>query len=204
VLLALVRHGEQAGSGEDGRPVLERDSPRGLTLRGRAQAEGARDFLADLDADEVLCSDAARAVETARIVAAGRPVRPSPGLAGLALGEWEGRPRDALPELAGILATVDRRPPGGESLADLLARARAALCELLPATGDAIVVAHRMTNAVLLADALGLPLADAGVVQQDPGAVSLVERDEGELRVLMANVSPLDPLRRGVQEAAIV
>lgn len=197
-LVALLRHGEEEGAA-DGRGGLESRSPRGLSATGRAQAEAARDFLASLDAPRVACSDRPRAIETARIVAAGRPVDVVPALGGMDLGEWEGRPASELPELGRVLSDPALRPPGGESLADLAARFRGAFLGVLPPEGGAIVVAHRMTNAVLLAELLGLPPEDACLVQQDPGGITILTRDGTKLAVQMLNLSPLDPLRtRGV------
>jgi probable phosphoglycerate mutase len=193
-LVALMRHGEEDGTA-DGRGGLETRSRRGLSATGRAQAEAARDFLASLDAERVACSDVPRAVETATIVAAGRPVDVVPGLIGMDLGEWSGRPASELPGLARVLTDPSVRPPGGESLADMEARFRPALLGALPERGDAIVVAHRMANAVLLAGLLGLPLEDAGLVQQDPGGITILARQGSTLGVQMLNLSPLDPLR---------
>lgn len=193
-VVALLRHGEEDGVAA-GRQGLESRSRRGLSAAGRAQAEAARDFLASLDAARVACSDLPRAVETARIVAAGRPVDVVPALGGMDLGEWEGRPAAELPGLARVLTDPSARPPGGESLTDLEARFRSALLGALPERGDAIVVAHRMANAVLLAGLLGLPLRDAGLVQQDPGGITILARHGGSLAVQMLNLTPLDPLR---------
>lgn len=196
-LAALLRHGEEDSAAEGGAGVESR-SRRGLSETGRAQAEAARDYLAPLDAARVACSDLPRAIETATIVADGRPVEVVPGLAGMSLGDWEGRTAAEMEDdLAGVLSDPSARPPGGESLADLLERARPALMGVLPEEGDAIVVAHRMVNAVLLAELLGLPPEDAALVQQDPGAVSILAREpSGRLAVQMLNISPLDPLRR--------
>jgi probable phosphoglycerate mutase len=196
-LVALLRHGEE-DEGADGRVGLESRSPRGLSARGRAQAEAARDFLVSLDAERVACSDVPRAIETALVVAAGRPIDVVPQLGGMDLGEWEGSPASDLPDLARVLGDPSLRPPGGESLADLAARFRPAFLGVLPSEGAAIVVAHRMSNAVLVADLLGLPPADAALVQQDPGAITILAREPGgRLAVQMLNISPLDPLRAG-------
>lgn len=192
-LVALLRHGEEDGAA-DGRRVESR-SRRGLSATGRAQAEAARDFLASLGATRIASSDRPRAIETARIVAAGRPVDVVPALGSMDLGEWEGRPASEVPELGRVLSDPALRPPGGESLADLAARFRSAFLGVLPPEGDAIVVAHRMTNAVLLAEMLGLPPRDAALVQQDPGAITILAREGERLAVQMLNVSPLDPLR---------
>jgi broad specificity phosphatase PhoE len=195
-LVALLRHGEEDGAA-DARAAVASRSRRGLSAAGRAQAAAARDYLSTLDAGRVACSDLPRAMETAEIVADGRPVDVVSGLAGLGLGEWEGRTAAELEhDLAAAVSDPGARPPGGESLADLLERARPAFLGALPEEGDAIVVGHRMVNAVLLAELIGLPLADAALVQQDPGAVSvLARRPSGRLAVQMLNISPLDPLR---------
>jgi len=197
-LVALLRHGEEAVAA-DGTRGVESRSPRGLSPAGRAQAEAARVFLASLGAARVACSDRPRAIETATIVAAGRPVEVVPELGGMDLGEWEGLPASELPELGRVLSDPSLRPPGGESLADLAERFRRAVMGVIPPEGDAIVVAHRMANAVFLADLLGLPPQDACLVQQDPGGITILARDRGRLAVQMLNVRPLDPLRtRGV------
>jgi hypothetical protein len=62
-----------------------------------------------------------------------------------------------------------------------------------------------MTNAVLLADALGLPPEAAPRVQQDPGAVSLLLEDRaGRLRPAAVNLTPLDPLRRAAAAVRVL
>jgi broad specificity phosphatase PhoE len=112
----------------------------------------------------------------------------------MSLGAWDGlRPAD-VPELGAVLTSPDRRPPGGESLSDLLGRARRALDRCVPDDRNAIVVAHRLVNAVIVADGLGLGVAAAGFVQQDPGGIDVLWRDADGLRVLMVNVTPDDPL----------
>jgi len=192
-LVALLRHGEEDAA--DWRQGVETRSVRGLSPRGRAQAEAARDFLTSLDAARVLCSDVPRAIETAEIVAAGRPVDVLPGLCGLRLGEWEGTSPLAHPDFVRVLTDPTVRPPGGESLEDLEDRFRATLMGALPDTGDAIVVGHRLANAAFLAGVLGLPLADAGLIQQDPGGITILARAGDRLSLQMLNVRPLDPLR---------
>jgi probable phosphoglycerate mutase len=192
-LVALLRHGEEDAA--DWRKGVETRSARGLSHRGRAQAEAARDFLASLDATRVACSDVPRAIETAEIVAAGRPVDVLPGLCGLRLGEWEGTSPLDHPDFVRVLTDPTARPPGGESLADLEGRFRAALMQALPDTGDAIVVGHRLANAAFLAGVMGLPLADAGLIQQDPGGITILARVHNRLSLQMLNVRPLDPLR---------
>jgi broad specificity phosphatase PhoE len=201
-LVALLRHAEESGAGARGAPVFTRGR-RGISSRGRAQAEAAARFLEPLDVGLVLASDARRAVDTAKIVGRGRPVEQVPALGGLELGEWEGRSVEEMPELPAVLADPARRPPGGESLEDVLARARPVLERALDGDGDAIVVSHRVPCAVLMADALGLPLRDCTLLQQDNAGINLIERSGAGSTVAMLNVVPLDPLHLGASVASV-
>jgi broad specificity phosphatase PhoE len=198
-VVALVRHGEDLGG--------ERMAARGgagLSARGRAQARAAGEFLAPLGA-AVCCSPVARARETAEVLSAGAAVRVLDGLAPLDLGDWEGARADAAAPLAEALQRPGGGAPGGETLEALRARATVALDEARETGGHVVVVAHRMTNAVLLADALGLPPEAAPRVQQDPGAVSLLLEDRGgRLRPAAVNLTPLDPLRIGAAAVRVL
>ena len=186
-----------------GAPIHTR-GPRGISKRGGIQAEAAAGFLEPLGAERVLSSDARRAIETAEIIAGSRPVEVVPRLAGLHLGEWEGLSLEQMPELPAVLSDPERRPPSGESLVDVLERARPALEDALSSHGDAIDVSHRMTNAVLLAEIMALPLTAAGAIQQDPGGINVIERRGRGPTVAMLNVSPLDPLRLESTVATLV
>ena len=201
-LLALLRHAEEFGTSAPGARVHTR-GPRGISERGRAQAQAAARFLEPLAAQRVISSDARRAVETAEIIAAGRPVEIVPELAGLDLGDWDGLPLEEMPELAAVLSDPARRPPRGESLANLLERARPAFHAALSVDGDAIVVSHRMTNAVLLAEMMGLPPDHAGLILQDPTGINVIDRRGRAPAVAMLNVSPLDPMRLDSKVASL-
>lgn len=202
-LVALLRHGEEEGTAEPDAPIHTR-SPTGLSQRGRDQAEAARRFLEPIHASRVVCSNAQRAIETAEIVAQGRPIELVPGLAGLSLGELEGRPASELGELAELAADPDRRPPGGESLSDVLARARPAFEGVLSGSENTIIVSHKLVNSVLLANTLGIPLTSAALIQQDNAGINILDGGPDQLSVSMINVNPLDPLRRGITAATLV
>jgi broad specificity phosphatase PhoE len=201
-LVALLRHAEESGAGARGAPVFTRGR-RGISRRGRAQAEAAARFLEPLEVDLVLASDARRAVETAEIAGGGLPVEQLPALGGLELGEWEGRSVEEMPELPALLADPAGRPPGGESLEDVLARARPVLERALDREGDAIVVSHRVPCAVLMADALGLPLGACTLLQQDSAGINVLERRGAGPTVAMLNVVPQDPLHLDATVASV-
>lgn len=74
--------------------------------------------------------------------ALGSPLRLDPRLTEIDFGAWEGRAWDAIPRAeldAWAADLLDARPHGGESVAMLLARTRAALAGI---SGPAIVVTH--------------------------------------------------------------
>jgi broad specificity phosphatase PhoE len=71
-VVALVRHGEEQCGGEG--------EGCGLSARGRAEAEAARDLLEPLGAPTVWSSPARPALETAAAIAGAGPVRLLPGL----------------------------------------------------------------------------------------------------------------------------
>ncbi|UCC67993.1 MAG: histidine phosphatase family protein, partial [Armatimonadota bacterium] len=70
------------------------------------------------------------------------------------------------------------RAPGGESLGDVLARARPAVEEIAARHELAAVVSHRVVCKVVLCEALGAGAAGFWRVRADTGSVSVLERGE--------------------------
>jgi broad specificity phosphatase PhoE len=193
-IAALMRHGEPTAPPAD--RSMHDDRNRGLTEAGRRQAEAARGWLEGLDPVAVLCSDSPRAIETAQI--AGDPLEPQivPGLAGLRLGVWEQQPLSEVHDRVVAMIAGEIPPPeGAETAADLARRAAEALRVALPPEGNVLVVAHRLTNALLLAVPLGLAPEQALQIPQDYANVSMLSLDDSRDQVLALNVTPLDPLR---------
>lgn len=147
--IVLLRHGQSVWLAE-GRFQGRGDTP--LSVLGRRQAALAGNRLADPAAPprlpvpggepvEVVHSPLARTRETAEAVAAalvavGRPapaLRPEPGLAEIAQGAWEGLLQREVEERYPVEIEGWRRnpvavhAPGGESLADVDGRVRAAI-----------------------------------------------------------------------------
>jgi probable phosphoglycerate mutase len=198
--LVLLRHGQSVWLAE-GRFQGRADTP--LSALGRRQAALAGARLAAPDAPPrlpvpagepvgIVHSPLARTRETAEAVAAafaaaGRPVpplRPEPGIAEIGQGAWEGLlQREVEERYPAEIAGWRRDPvgvhaPGGESLAEVDARVRAALAGVLavvaaagrggtagtpsyydPHAGPwAILVGHDGAFKVALLALLGLPL----------------------------------------------
>jgi probable phosphoglycerate mutase len=136
-VLLLVRHGQSEWN-LDGRIQGQSPHAGGLTPAGRAQAERTAEALSERvpAPDGIVSSDLARARETAEIIAArlALPVCFDSALREQNLGELEGA-RFALPlgdstgqgVVDALWRDPFRRPPSGESIADLYHRVCVAL-----------------------------------------------------------------------------
>jgi probable phosphoglycerate mutase len=167
-MLWLVRHGQSTWN-VAGR--IQGQSPRAgsLTPTGRDQAELAARQLAGLApaAEAIVASDLARTAETAAIIAGclGLPLEFDPGLREQDLGVLEGTGSVEADGPMGGTADVigqfwdepGRRPPGGESVAELYHRVQGTLHRLAAARPGAglIVVTHG--GPVRVATAASLP-----------------------------------------------
>ena len=178
-VLYLVRHGESEWN-RIGRIQGRRESP--LTGAGRAQAVALGRMLRTVLPDpgiDVVASPLERAFETATIIAgelgraasrtAADGVRIDQRIIDFDVGILAGYPGwDAVaadhPELARLRLEdpVHFQPPGGESGADVLARARSFLDEREAAGRDTLVVCHGVINKFLRAAARGV--TGAGII----------------------------------------
>jgi alpha-ribazole phosphatase len=191
----LLRHGH-VDTGARRRYIGRTDLP--LSPRGQAQARRLALDLAARGIHRIHASDLRRALDTARIIAAGigLEVIPEPALREIDLGDWEGRAMAAVQredpdgyhrrgqDLAGF------RPPGGESFDDL-ARRVVPVFESIAAfgQGDAAIVAHAGVNRVILADLLGMPRANVLRLGQDYGAVNVIEYRCAAMVVCVVNIN---------------
>jgi broad specificity phosphatase PhoE len=152
-VLIVVRHGRTEANARG--LLLGRADP-GLDATGRAQAQDLARALPEVS--RVVSSPLARCRQTAD--AFGLPVEVDERWIELDYGEWDGRP------VADVPVEVWRRwrtdpgfaPPGGESLADLGARVRAAADDLAGPAGeeDVAVVTHVSPVKAAVAWALGV------------------------------------------------
>ena len=169
--LVLTRHGLTDRS--DPEQHLGQGIDIGLSVAGRAQAAALAGRIADQHFDRIVSSHLLRARETAATVALGRPVEPDPRLAEMDYGAWEGRTYEQIDavDAAGRAAwAADPGAlacPGGESGADVAARARSFLVDLLgwaarlPGEDPVVLaVAHSTLNRVLLCVAVGIPVRE--------------------------------------------
>ncbi len=159
-MIYLLRHGQTVWNRE-GRNQGQRDSP--LTRRGIAEAEAMgrrlRAEIGDPRPWAVVSSPLGRAWQSAAIVSEILDLDPyaiehDVRLAEIGFGAWEGRSFEQIEtEQPGVLAerAADKwrfRSPGGESYADLSARAGAWLSSV-PEWAKLIVVCHGGTGRAL-------------------------------------------------------
>jgi broad specificity phosphatase PhoE len=196
--VVLVRH---AATEESARCYGRLDVS--LSPRGHRQADALAGALGDHPLAAVYASPLARALDTARPIAAAQGLEPDvlDALAELDFGEVEGLRYDeieaARPEL--FRAWMDEparvRFPGGEGLADLRARVLPVLAEIrLRHEREAVVVvAHGGVVRVVLAEALGLDDGAFFRLDLSEGGVSVVDWLDGVPLLRLANATLYSP-----------
>ncbi len=191
--LYLIRHGATA-SNEQTPPILQGsgvDSP--LSELGKQQAEATGKLLASLKLDVVCSSPMARAISTAKAIAAPHdlPVNTVENLHEIDVGDWESLD----------WGTISERTPeayrqfmedsgthgylGGESYQDVLDRVLPPIERLIKDfEGRTIaVVAHKAVNRSLLASMLGLEMRRAKDLPQDNCCINRIVARNSELKL---------------------
>ncbi len=174
-----------------------------LSELGRAQARKLAARLAGEKLGAVYSSDLDRAYETALCIAEEHhlPVVKLPALREGCFGQWEGlnsaEIQSRFPEIQAKyrLDNVHTRVPGGESCADLSARAVAAVREIVTGRpGETVaVVSHGGTLKTILCDALGLPLEKRHRFSIGNASMSVVEyRDSGPVVISLNDTFHLE------------
>lgn len=154
-MLIIVRHGRTAANAQG---LLQGRIDPPLDELGERQAQAAAQLIGPVD--RVISSPLQRARQTA--AAFGVDVEVDDRWIELDYGEWEGRPvRDvAAADWAAWRASLDWRPPGGETLAELGARVRAAGQDLIEAATDQTVVVTTHVSPIKAAVAWALGVDD--------------------------------------------
>lgn len=180
--ILLIRHGEVAGITP---PRFRGRDNLVLTPHGVRQAELAGEAIAARWVpNAVYCSPLARCARTADLIAG--PIKldaqPHQGLNDINYGAWQGMAVSEVaqrwPEELSRWHTVPHtmRPPGGETLQEVQARAVDALHAIVHAHRHGIValVTHDSVIRILLGHALGLPLSSYWSLSPSPCGISEV------------------------------
>jgi probable phosphoglycerate mutase len=180
-VVVLVRHGEtqwsRAGK-HTGRTDVE------LSDRGREQAEALGEALRSRRFDLVLTSPLERALETCRIAGFGEVALLRDDLMEWDYGEYEGRTTPEIREQQAGWTLWGDGVPGGETAAEVAARADRVIAELRAAAGDAAVFAHGHVLRVLAARWLGLEPEAGRLFALDTATISTLgyERETAVVR----------------------
>jgi putative nucleotidyltransferase with HDIG domain len=193
----LLRHGKV--DTPDGRRMCIGQMDVPLSGLGRLQAEELGRYFQGKRISAVFSSPLSRCVETAEQTAGGREVNIADRLAEIDVGEWDGLSFDEIrerwPELyAKRENNFDKyAPPGGETFAHALERAKPAFEEILQeTTGDIVIVAHAGINRLLLCEYTNTPLSGYFGFPQPYGCINILETQSGAVSMKSVGKMPTD------------
>lgn len=179
--VVLVRHGETDWS-RAGRHTGRTDVD--LTERGREQARALGEALGGRRFELVLTSPLRRALETCRIAGLGNAAQVREELLEWDYGDHEGRTTPEIREERPGWTLWRDGVPGGETAAEVGARADRVVAELRSLDGDAVVFAHGHVLRVLAARWLGLEPEAGRLFALDTATISTLgyERETAVVR----------------------
>jgi broad specificity phosphatase PhoE len=176
--LYIARHGETDWNVQH---RLQGWTDRPLDETGRKQAADLADSLKGIRLDAIYSSTLSRSRDTAQTVAGKTmTVKSLDGLRERNYGHFQGG-SDTAPEYLRRSNDWSDRLDDGESLNQLLARARESLTQIRREhpSGNVLIVAHRITNQMMLRALLDLTPEQTVKIVQDNEEVYLVEFDPG-------------------------
>jgi broad specificity phosphatase PhoE len=193
----LIRHGHTEAT-EQG--MLYTDPEVALTESGRHQAAKAAQWLINEKPEVLLSSTSKRVWASAEII--GEAIKLAPravqDLNEWNVGSWDGRKyidiKAADPELykAWSLDPIKNRPPGGESVADVVERVEMKLQQLIAEhQGKKIaLVSHAGIIRALIVRALGMPVENFWRVNIPTGSITKIDFSANFATMQMMAVRP--------------
>ena len=160
-----------------------------LTDSGREEARAAGEALRHVHLDLAVCSGLRRTRETAEIVLSIREQAPAleedARLGEVKSGQYIDF--ESAEQLAATMTFYFERAgepgatflDGGEKFSDAMSRIEAGVIDLLrrPNWHTALVVAHEVTNRLILSWAIGAPLGASAGFEQDTGCINIIDFD---------------------------
>jgi broad specificity phosphatase PhoE len=172
--LFLIRHGETEWA-LSGRHTSRTDLP--LTANGRAQAATLKPRLEKFSFARVLCSPRRRALETCELAGLGEHAEITEDLREFEYGDYEGLLKSEILAKAPGWNIFRDGCPGGETPAQVAARALSVVNRVRAADGDVIVFTHGHLGRFLGTVWLGQPLMFGAQLKLDTCTVSLLGWD---------------------------
>jgi probable phosphoglycerate mutase len=189
--VVLVRHGETEWS-KSGQHTSRTDIP--LTDAGRARARALAPVLAAHPFALVLTSPRRRAIETCELAGFGANHVVSSDLAEWDYGEYEGRTTAEIRREHPGWTLWDDDSPGGETAAEVGARADRVIAAVRALEDDALLFSHGHLLRVLGARWVDLPPTDGKRFALDVGAICVLGWEREQPVLSRWNVTPGDPL----------
>lgn len=194
--LVMVRHGE-AEKGDD----------PGLTERGAFEASRVRHVIGD--PKRIITSTMRRAYETAELLTddaivllADRYDELREKQGGLTRGLSHTELEERFPWIVEAWKRgEDPRPPGGESMADVEARAMPVVRAALEEYGDIVLVGHKSLNTAIIGALLHVPAENRWRLLMDHAHVTVLRSERDEFRLSAFNVPPV-PVPRWYDRSA--
>jgi 2,3-bisphosphoglycerate-dependent phosphoglycerate mutase len=180
----LARHGETDWNAER---RLQGATDTALNSTGRQQAAKLAERLKGVRLDAVYSSTLRRSRDTAELVRGEVPLKSLAGLNERRIGKFEGKKldRNSDPATAQEYPKRSRDPDdeldGGESLNQFYERVRATFGDIRSQhiSGAILIVAHAITNQMILRVVFGLTLQQATSIRQANDELYLIELDAG-------------------------
>lgn len=196
--MALLVHFLRHATHDHGTDALAGRNPQvRLSPEGLAEAAALAAMLAGRPLSAIVASPQPRTVETAEIVARGRPITIDAALDEIDFGRWQGETFAALEHDPQWRAWNEERDaaatPAGETMDMVAARVLAlvdALREAHPRGGEVALVSHLDTIRAALCRALGLSQRAALALEIAPASLATLAIGEGGARLLLLNRRP--------------
>ena len=186
--ILVVRHGETEWSRLH-KHTGRTDIP--LTESGREQARALAATLSGRSFDRVFVSPLGRARETCELAGFGGQATTVDDLCEWDYGDHEGLVTDEVRRSEPGWSVWESAVPGGESVADIAARADRVVTLLRSQPGDALVFAHGHILRVLAARWAGLPPATGRRLLLGTAALGLLAYEHGEGAIASWNLPAL-------------
>jgi broad specificity phosphatase PhoE len=193
----LVRHGETDWN-RSGQIMGEQPVP--LNRQGEEQAQRLAALLTDRPVHALYSSPVVRTLQTARILASALqvPVTTDRGLTEIGVGQWEGRfwndLTDEIMRQNFYSNPLEARPPGGETLGGVQARAVASVerarTGAVEGAGPLLFVSHADVVRAILAHYLRFDLKTVRQMRIDHASLTALHVNESTVDLLCLNYTP--------------
>jgi probable phosphoglycerate mutase len=192
--LYFIRHGETAWS-LSGQHTGRTDIP--LTAHGEDEARGLEPCLRAIEFARVLTSPLQRARRTCELAGLGGSAEAEPDLSEWDYGAYEGQLSADLRKERPDWSLFRDGSPGGESPAQVSARADRLIAKLQALEGNVALFSHRQFGCVLAARWIGLPVIEGQHFALGPASLSILGHEESHPKTRVIALWNTVPASRG-------